>query len=178
MGEQVSGALTELVAAGHLNGLILDLRGNPGGWRPVLSGILSHFVRGQVGKFYSRDRVEPLVITPPAGPDLRGIPMAVLIDQDTSSYAEVLAAILQHEAGALVVGTPSAGNTETIYSYQLTDGSRLWLAQEGFRLQNDVSLEGKGVQPDVIRNVNWRRYSEDDDPQLLDALRLLGAGPK
>lgn len=179
MDEQVNGVLTELVAAGELNGLILDLRGNPGGWRHVLSGVLGHFVRGQVGKFFSQNNeIQPLVVSAPAGPDLRGLPMVVVVDEGTASYAEVMAAILQHEAGAYVVGTPSAGNTETIYTHALSDGSRLWLAQEGFRLQNDVNLEGVGVQPDVVIDVNWKHYSEEDDPQLLEALHVLGGGPK
>jgi carboxyl-terminal processing protease len=178
MDEQVSGALTELVADGRLHGLILDVRANGGGWSKVLSGILSHFVRGQVGMFFDQRHVRPLVIEPPAGPDLRGLPLVVLVDGDTASYAEVLAAILQRENSALIVGTPTAGNTETIYAYTLRDGSRLWLAQEGFRLQNGTNLEGKGVQPDSTVDVDWTRYSEDDDPQLLEALRLLGAGPK
>jgi carboxyl-terminal processing protease len=178
MDEQVSGALTELVAAGRLRGLILDVRANRGGWSKVLSGILGHFVRGQVGMFFDQRHVRPLVVEPPAGPDLRGLPLIVLVDNDTASYAEVLAAILQREDTAQVVGTPSAGNTETIYAYTLKDGSRLWLAQEGFRLQNGVNLEGHGVQPDSLVDVDWTHYSEDDDPQLLEALRLLGAGPK
>jgi C-terminal processing protease CtpA/Prc len=78
----------------------------------------------------------------------------------------------------MIVGTPTSGNTETIYAYTLKDGSRLWLAQEGFRLQDGTNLEGAGVQPESTIDVDWTRYSEEDDPQLLEALRLLGAGPK
>jgi len=178
MGEQVSGALTDLVAAGRLRGVILDVRSNRGGWGEVLNDVLSHFVRGQVGVFFGRHYVRPLVIEPPAGPDMRGVPLVVLIDGDTASYAEVLAGVLQREAGALVVGSPSAGNTETIYAHTLRDGSRLWLAQESFRLQDGTNLEGVGVTPDVPLDTDWTRFSEEDDPQLLEALRLLGAGPK
>jgi C-terminal processing protease CtpA/Prc len=178
MGEQVSGALTDLVAAGALRGLILDVRSNRGGWGEVLNEVLSHFVRGQVGVFFGRNYVRPLVVGPPAGPDLRGLPLVVLVDGETASYAELLAAVLQREDGATVVGAPSAGNTETIYAHTLRDGSRLWLAQESFRLQDGANLEGTGVMPDVTLESDWTRYSEDDDPQLLEALRLLGAGPK
>lgn len=178
MDEQVNGALTDLVAAGRLNGLILDVRANGGGWSYVLSGILGHFVRGQAGTFFSRQKIRQLEVPTPAGPDLRRVPLAVLVDNDTASYAEVLAAVLQRESGALVVGSRTAGNTETIYAYTLADGSRLWLAQEGFRLRDGTNLEGAGVQPDSTVDVDWTRYSEDDDPQLLEALRLLGAGPK
>lgn len=178
MAEQVNGALTDLVAEGPLSGLIVDVRSNGGGWLYVLSGLLSHFMQGQAGVFFSRDAVRPLEIGAPAGPDLREIPLVVLVDGETASYAEVLAAVLQHEQQALIVGTRSAGNTETTYAYTLTDGSRLWLAQEGFRLQSGRILEGVGVLPDVTIDVDWTHYSEEDDPQLLEALRLLGAGPK
>jgi carboxyl-terminal processing protease len=178
MHDQVNGALTDLEAEGRLNGLILDMRANSGGWSEVMSGLLSHFVRGQVGTFVNRQHVRPLVVPELNGPDLRGRPVVVLIDSETASYGEVLAAILQREDHALVVGTRSAGNTETIYATVLSDGSRLWLAEEAFRLQNGMNLEGVGVQPDSIVDVDWTHYSEDDDPQLLEALRLLGAGPK
>ncbi len=178
MDDQVNGALTDLVAEGSLNGLILDVRSNGGGWLYVLSGLLSHFVRGQVGVFFNRDSVRPLEVGPLNGPDLRNVKLVVLVDNETASYAEVLAAVLQHEHNVQVVGTRTAGNTETTYAYTLTDGSRLWLAQEGFRLRNGVNLEGVGVLPDVTVDVDWTHYSEDDDPQLLEALRQLGAGPK
>ncbi len=178
MDEQVNGALTDLVAEGPLNGIILDVRANGGGWGSVLAGLLSHFVRGQAGVFFDRHKVRPLEIAAPAGPDLRRVSLVVLVDNQTASYAEVLAAVLQQEKGALIVGTRTAGNTETTYAYTLTDGSRLWLAQEGFRLQNGANLEGLGVEPDSTVDIDWTHYSEDDDPQLLEALRLLGAGPK
>jgi carboxyl-terminal processing protease len=178
MDEQVNGALTDLVAEGPLNGIILDVRANGGGWGSVLAGLLSHFVRGQMGVFFDRHKVRPLEIAAPAGPDLRRVSLVVLVDNQTASYAEVLAAVLHQEKGALIVGTRTAGNTETTYAYTLTDGSRLWLAQEGFRLQNGTNLEGIGVEPDSTVDIDWTHYSEDDDPQLLEALRLLGAGPK
>lgn len=178
MDEQVNGALTDLVAEGPMNGLILDVRANGGGWGSVLAGLLSHFVRGQAGMFFDRHKSRPLEITAPAGPDLRRTNLVVLVDNQTASYAELLAAVLRQEKGAQIVGTRTAGNTETTYAYTLSDGSRLWLAQEGFRLQDGTNIEGVGVEPDSTVDVDWTHYSEDDDPQLLEALRLLGAGPK
>ncbi|MBC8075362.1 MAG: PDZ domain-containing protein [Chloroflexales bacterium] len=175
MDVQVSGALTDMVAESPLNGLILDLRGNPGGWNYVLTGILGHFTRGQVGIFFDQKTTKPLLVTENAGPDMRGTPLVVLVDHSTASYAEVMAAVLQREAGARVVGAPTAGNTETIYAYELAGGARLWVAQEGFKLLNGQNLEGRGVQPNSVVNVDWATYSEDDDPQILEARRLLTA---
>jgi C-terminal peptidase prc len=175
MDVQVSGALTDLVAERPLNGLIIDLRGNPGGWNYVLTGILGHFVRGQVGIFFNQKESKPLLIAENAGPDMRGVPLAVLVDHSTASYAEVLAAVLQKEANARVVGATTAGNTETIYAYELAGGARLWVAQEGFRLLNGQNLESRGVQPNSVIDVDWAAFSEDDDPDILEALRLLRA---
>lgn len=177
MGEQVNGALTDLAASGELHGMVLDLRGNRGGWGDVLAQVLSHFVRGQAGGFFGRESVRPLMIEPPAGPDLRGLPLVVLIDGETASYAEVLAAVLRQQNGARIVGRTSAGNTETIYAHVLRDGSRLWLARESFRLPDGSNLEGVGVLPDVVIDDDWTRYTEANDPYVQTALRLLGAEP-
>jgi C-terminal peptidase prc len=173
MDAQVSQALAAIAAPAPLHGLIIDLRSNPGGWRSVLTGILGHFTQGEAGRFTSRKGDTPLLIEPGARPDLRGVPLVVLIDGGTASYAELIAAVLQRRAGAVVVGAPSAGNTETIYSYELTGGARLWVAQEGFRLSDGAVLEGMGVQPDITLLDDWTRYSEADDPGINLALGLL-----
>lgn len=176
MDRQVSAALSALATPTPLRGLILDLRSNRGGWRSVMSGILSHFVTGEVGRFTSRTGTTPLIIPPGADPDLRGLPLVVLVDEHTASYAEVLAAVLQHHAGAVVIGAPTAGNTETIYSYDLSGGARLWVAQEGFQLMNNISLEGTGVQPDILSLEDWTRFSAANDPSIVLALGLLNRG--
>ena len=173
MDAQVSQALAAINTPTPLNGLIIDLRSNPGGWRSVLTGILGHFVRGNVGSFTSRKGDLPLLIEPGASPDLRGIPLVVLVDSATASYAELIAAVLQRRAGAVVLGAPSAGNTETIYSYELSGGARLWVAQEGFRLSDGTNLEGLGVQPDMSVLDDWTRYSEAQDPGITLATQLL-----
>ncbi|MCX7791634.1 MAG: S41 family peptidase [Chloroflexaceae bacterium] len=179
MDAQVREVLTSLTGPAPLRGLIIDLRSNPGGWRSVMTGILGHFARGEVGSFTSRAGDTPLVIEPVL-PDLRGLPLVVLVDEDTASYAEVLAAVLQQHAGAVVVGAPTAGNTETIYAYDLSGGTRLWVAQEGFQLANGAWLEGAGVQPDILSLNDWTRFSAADDPGITLALGLLnrGAGGK
>ncbi len=172
MHEQVAVLLQQLVAERPLRGVILDLRSNPGGWRNVLSGLLGHFVSGEVGAFVSRKGETPLQVTV-REPDLHGLPLAILIDRGTASYAELLAAILQREARAVVVGTRSAGNTETIYAYEITGGARLWVAQEGFRLTDGSDLEGRGVQPDIQPGSDWTRFRLEADPWINAALELI-----
>jgi len=98
---------------------------------------------------------------------LRGLPVVVLIDRNTASYAELLAAVLQQEIGAIVIGQPSAGNTETIYAYEITGGARLWVAQEVFRLNDGRDLEGRGVQPDIQPTSDWTRFRFETDPWIV-----------
>jgi C-terminal processing protease CtpA/Prc len=167
--------LAEFEAGGPLDGLILDLRSNIGGWRPVLQGILGTFVSGELGDFYGRLESDILYAPdeddpPPSHPDL---PLVVLVSQRTESYAEVLAATLQAERGAIVIGQPTQGNVETIFPRRLPFGARVWIAEQGFRLNNGETLEGTGVQPDVLDNTDWTRYACGQDPQVEQAAILL-----
>ncbi len=174
MHTQVISQLAELQAQDPpLAGLIIDLRGNGGGWRSVLQGLLSQFVEGDVGEFYSQSSAYPLNINSGVEFELfQDLPLVVLVDHNSASYAEVLAAALQY-AGATVIGTPSQGNTETIFQYNFDDGSRLWVAQEGFRLPNGTNLEGVGVQPDYRIEEDWTQYSIPNDPAILTAIAVI-----
>ncbi len=159
---------------GELDGLIVDVRGNGGGWRTVLEGVLGNFVDGEVGSFFSQ--TDDYALSVPAGPlrrRLEDVPLVVLVDGETESYAEVFAAVLQSQGRAQVVGLASAGNTETIFAYDFDDGSRLWVAQEAFRLPNGDDLEGRGVLPDRALEVDWTRFSEQHDPHIVAALEML-----
>lgn len=179
MDVRVESELNELQSdSPELKGLIIDLRGNGGGFRTILESILGDFVSGQVGTFFNQTTSYPLTITgKPLADKLSSLPVVLLVDQGTESYAEVLSASIQEMGRAKVVGVASAGNTETIYAYNLEDGSRLWCAQEGFKLLDGTNLEGRGVIPDVTVNVDWTAYQEADDPQILKAEDLLNGAP-
>ena len=179
MSELVEEELGILLAGGPLDGLVMDLRGNGGGLRTTLEGILGQFVIGKVGEFYSQEESYPFTISKAALYErLKNVPLVVLVDKGTVSYAEVLAGSLQAGERAQVVGVASLGNTETIYPYDFEDGSRAWVAQEGFRLTSGVNLEGRGVIPDKISDKDWTRFSERNDPQIEEALGLLKPAAK
>jgi C-terminal processing protease CtpA/Prc len=157
-----------------LKGLIIDLRGNGGGFRTVLESILGEFVSGNVGTFFNQNEEYPFTIKKgPLYDRLKNVPLVVLVDKGSESYTEVLSAVLQSQGRAKVVGVPSAGNTETIYRHDFYDGSRLWLAQESFKLPDGTNLEGRGVSPDVNIQDDWTTYTEETDPDVLAALKLL-----
>ncbi|MEA2515122.1 MAG: carboxyl-terminal processing protease [Thermomicrobiales bacterium] len=178
MAAQVESTLASLLAEGPLDGLILDLRLNVGGRNLGVQTILGHFVDGQVGyaedTFEGRPRRNPIVVdTSPLGDQLRDVPLAVLVDPGTNSNAEVLAAVLQQQRAAFVVGTPTAGNVESVYTYIMDDGSILWLARTRTILAGGLNLEGTGVIPDLPVDADWTQYLFADDPYLLAAVASL-----
>lgn len=100
-------------------------------------------------------------------------PIVVLTSDETASAAEMFAAGMQFRGRARVIGTPSAGNTENLIGYDLDDGSRFWLAELIFRLPDGSILEGQGVRPDRVVEVEWWRYAFEDDPQIQAAVEEL-----
>jgi C-terminal peptidase prc len=157
-----------------LTGLVMDLRGNGGGFRTVLESALGDFVSGDVGTFFNQKEEYPFsIVQRPLYDRLKDVPLVVLVDKGSESYTEVLAAVLQEKGRATIVGVPTAGNTETIYRYDFDDGSRLWLAEESFKLNDGTNLEGTGVIPDITIDKDWTAYTDETDPYILEALKPL-----
>ncbi len=170
--ERVTDAITSLYQSGPLDGLILDVRTNGGGRLDMLRRTLGLFLDGgTIGSSSGRDRTFSIDV--PSGktlPLLEQVPIVVLTGNETASAAEMFAAGMQMRGRARVVGTPSAGNTENLIGYDLDDGSRFWLAELVFRLPDGSLLEGTGVQPDRVVEVEWWRYSFEEDPQIQAAV--------
>jgi C-terminal peptidase prc len=174
--ERVAEQLTALLADGPLDGLIVDVRDNGGGYVGAMLDTLALFNDGgSIGTTGGRTRREPLGVPPGrVFEPLAGAPLVVLTSDETVSAAEMFAAGMQALGRGRVVGAPSAGNTENLAPYSFADGSRLWLAEYAYRLPDDTSLEGRGVQPDRVVLAEYWRFDPDHDPQILAALEELG----
>ena len=72
-----------------------------------------------------------------------------------------------------ILGTATAGNTETVQPYDLPDGSRLNLASATFERLDGSSIEDKGLAPDVVLDVPWYEYALADDPQVKAAVDIV-----
>lgn len=158
-------------------GLILDLRTNRGGSEANLLSCLAPFTHGTLGYFVRRDNSRPLQV---AGVDLQGsqtLPLVLLVGYETSSYAEVLAGVLQASGRARLVGAVTRGNVETIWPHDFEDGSRLWLAEESFRPVSGTVWERNGVVPDYIVPGDWADFTTESDLQLATAIQLLAPAP-
>ncbi|MBX0327461.1 PDZ domain-containing protein [Oscillochloris sp. ZM17-4] len=170
-------AVEGLLAAGPLEGLLIDVRSNSGGYVHLMANTIALFHDGgSIGSTSGRNESDDQRI--PAGrtiPGMGGVPIAVLTGPETVSAAEMFAAGMQVLGRAKVAGLPSAGNTENLYAYDFEDGSRILLAVVAYRLPDGTLIEGRGVIPDRTVDAEWWRYPPDADPQIIAAIQAIRA---
>jgi C-terminal peptidase prc len=170
-------ALTELLRGDPVEGLILDLRASNQGAPAVVRETLSTFVRGSVGEFHSRVGNEPIEVEPnELAVGYAEVPLVVLVDEQTEADAEHLAAILQDQGRATIVGAQTSGQTHGATPVDFPDGSLLQIVSYGFQLPDGRTLEGVGVTPDVVVEADWLDHAESDDPFIVAALGALAIG--
>ena len=154
-------AIDALEAQG-MRGLILDLRGNPGGRLDTAAKMAQVFLEpGQpVVTVQSRRGLEEVYRAEASAGAFRG-PMVVLIDGNSASASEILAGALRDHARARLVGEPSygKGSVQSVYRFRRGDGLKLTTAR--YLLPGGEAINGRGVEPDVRV-----------DMQPEDALRL------
>lgn len=172
--QQTRDALTAMTKGGRLDGLIVDLRTNGGGAYPNLRDVLALFTRGNMGSLTNRaGEITSINVRARAIGNSQTVPMVVLIGHGTESFAEVLAGALQNTGRARLIGQNTAGNIETLLSHEFEDGSRLWLAEETFRLPNGKNWEGVGVAPDIRIDKGWDEFTAANDPAIAEAVKQL-----
>lgn len=175
--ERARAILEQMAREQQLTGLILDLRINGGGAYPVLEDLLAMFADGKLGSFVNRQgEIKALTVKADPLADLPAdVPLVILVSGETASYAEVFSGSLQAIGRAYLIGTPTAGNVESIYPYDFEDGSRLWLAEESYLPITGERWEGHGIQPDLVIAQSWEEFAGDaDDLALQAALTYLG----
>jgi carboxyl-terminal processing protease len=153
-------------------GLILDLRGNPGGLLDQAVAVTSLFVpRGRVVTLEGAHR--PREVYQVSGhPVAPRIPLAVLVDPFTASSAEVVAAALQDDHRAVIVGEHTYGKAVVQAIDPLANGGALALTTARYFTPAGADISRKGVQPDV-HAVDFPETRIDD--VLATALTALGA---
>jgi carboxyl-terminal processing protease len=166
-------ALEGLVAAGELEGLIVDMRINGGGLDTMLRDALAIFTGGELGSFVGRDAERPLVIEAAPVGNSQELPLAVLVGRETESFGEIFSGLLRESRGALVVGRTTDGNVETLWRVDFEDGSRAWIASETFRPPSGADWERGGIVPDIEIPLDWDEFTAEDDPQMQAALEWL-----
>jgi carboxyl-terminal processing protease len=132
-----------------LIGIVLDLRGNPGGVLSPAITIADGFLdEGLI--VYTRGRsADQLEYTAKPGQWMEGTPVVVLVDRSTASASEVLAGALQDHGRALIVGERTFGKGSVQSVLNLRNGSGVRLTTSRYYTPTGRSIQAEGIQPDV-----------------------------
>ena len=130
---------------GEIEGFLLDVRGNSGGYDP---NILSTFLQGNWSSGdYDTITREGRRLEPPA---YKRLPVALLVNSGTASSGEALALKFRaHKIGPIVGETTAGMMSGGAAAQRLSDGSTLWYTARAIEGLDGTSYEGRGVSPDV-----------------------------
>ena len=155
VGRDVYTALDDMrrEAGGKLNGIVLDLRSNPGGSLDEAVALSDLFLdQGQIVSQRGRLRRENIFYeaeTVFRGDVARGIPIIVLIDAGSASASEIVAGALQDQKRALVMGERSFGKGSVQSLLPLTRDSAVKLTTARYYTPSGRSVQEGGIEPDI-----------------------------
>ncbi|WP_243393329.1 S41 family peptidase [Leptospira perolatii] len=160
-------------------GLIVDLRMNPGGLLPLAIQLSELFLPVGADIVSVRGRGGELIETfksGPTDPKYTKVPVVVLINEGSASASEIFAGALQDHGRAKILGTTSFGKGSVQNVYSLSHGTAVKLTVQKYYTPSGRSLHGKGILPDLV--VKAIEPTEDDrfylrkmgEKKLLDQL--------
>ena len=174
--EDTISAIDDLMEQG-VEGLIFDLRFNPGGRKDDLVKILDYILpEGDLFRSVTYSGYES--VDKSDGKSVIRLPMVVMVNEDSYSAAEFFAAAMQEYEWATIVGTPTVGKGNYQQTFTMSDGSAVAISTGHYSTPKGVNLEGVGVTPDVTIEVDDETYlaiyyqtiTYGEDPQLQAAL--------
>ena len=171
--DEVHRALSDLLSQ-RPTGLILDLRNNPGGLLSAAVDVASEFLdRGLVlverrslddqGVEYSARR----------GGVATSIPLVVLVNEGSASASEIVAGAVQDRQRGILIGTTTFGKGSMQIPYTLSDGSSLIVTIARWYTPNGRGIDGQGLEPDIVVEMDPSAVLSDKDIQLERAIEYL-----
>jgi len=162
-------------------GVVLDLRGNPGGYEATLTRLLGGLFEYDL-KVYdrvARGSTKPVSVTGRHHEAFTGR-LAVLIDSESASASELLARVVQLERRGFIIGDRSSGRVmeARFYPHEVSLGSPISYAisvtEADLIMADGKSLEHAGVEPDIVVLPTGEDLASGRDPVLAKAAGLVG----
>lgn len=166
---------------GRLNGLIIDLRNNPGGLLETAVQVVNAFLdsKNLHNKFndvivYTEGRLpEAQYSAKASGADIMsGAPIVILINNGSASASEIVAGAMQDYQRAIVVGTPSfgKGSVQTVIPLDKTHALKLTTAL--YHTPSGRVIQNVGIVPDVqIEDLKVTKNKTDDDIAMIEPIK-------
>lgn len=150
-GTDLKQALLKIQSKGEIEGLVLDMRNNPGGVLQAAVEVVDAFVnKGMI--VYTKGRLSSADTEFLATDEtvLSDVPMVVLINGGSASASEIVAGALQDHKRAVIMGTASFGKGSVQTVLPLTDQRALKLTTARYFTPSGRSIQAQGIQPDVV----------------------------
>ena len=158
----------------NADGLIIDLRGNPGGLGIMATGLAGRLISQELdlGDMNNPSGNFPFHAFAQENSYLG--PLVILVDSMSASTSEIFTAALQEHHRAHIIGRPTMGAVLPSIVDKLPNGDRFQYAIGDFvTALNKVHLEGRGVIPDQIVALDAQTLRKDQDPDLNSAIRWI-----
>jgi carboxyl-terminal processing protease len=143
-------AISDLQKETALEGLVLDLRNNPGGVLNGAVGVSDAFINDGL-IVYTEGRIDDsshrYLATP--GDSLNGVPLVVLINGGAASASEIVAGAMQDHKRAIIMGTKSFGKGSVQTIQELRNGSAVKLTTARYFTPSGRSIQATGIVPDI-----------------------------
>ena len=158
-----------------MDSLIIDLRGNSGGYLTTVTQMLNVFIgRGNV--IYKMQTQEGIMEYKTTTSSKKDYDIVVLIDENSASASEIMAAAMREVYGAKLVGKTTYGKGTVQTTSNLSNGSMIKYTIEKWLTPNGECIDGIGINPDYEVDLSEKYYnspSNETDDQLNKALELL-----
>ncbi len=160
-----------------LEGVVIDVRNNPGGLLEAAIGASDLFLnkgqeivstKGRNPKMDSHTYAE-------ASDSLNGIPIVILINGGSASGSEILAGALQDNHRAVVVGTTSFGKGSVQVLLPLTNGGAIKLTMARYYTPSGRSIQAKGIDPDIVIDQVYSKLEKVDESERIREEDFVGA---
>lgn len=158
----------------NVKGIILDLRGNPGGLLDASVEVASVWLpEGQT--VLQEKRGEEIIKTyfAEGEPILNGVGTVVLINEGSASASEIVAGALSDHGAATLIGTKSFGKGSVQEVQELDFGGLLKVTIARWYTPEGINIDESGIKPDKIVKLTDKDIEQDKDPQQKAAIDLL-----
>lgn len=174
-----SDALSKFIKSGS-HKLVLDMRGNPGGYLDAAVNIGSWFIdegKTIVSEDFGINR-KPIIYRS-HGPRLfsDNFPFVVLVDSGSASAAEILSGALKEHKIATIVGQKTFGKGSVQELLPVTEDTSLKVTVARWLTPNGLSISEHGLDPDVVVPITLKDIEAKKDPQMDKAVEILTAKP-
>ena len=172
-GVKLRAALAQLLTD-ETQGLVFDLRRNPGGLLREAVQVTSIFLEDEkvlIERF--SDGTEEIYSTEGEAAVPLGLPLVVLVDEGSASASEIVAGALQDAGRAPLVGVTTFGKGSVQLPHTLSDDSLLRVTIARWYTPKDRSINGTGLEPDYVVERTNEQIENEEDPQLDRAIELL-----